>query len=368
MQEVAARGGKIILVTDPQRRERGGNRIRRDADVAGHGVDGDAAGLCDAGAADRLSYGRRHRHRRRPAAQPRKIGHGGIRLAAMVGDRQAIPSDPLAADVPKVDVAAQTEHCRPRSAIIFSPAWWWPVRCDHGLADLVVHHLGGRSGAAVHSAGLPAGNLSAVADSGHRPDHRVRRADAARLPHRQFGRPHAGRLGRELLDRMPIVRPIYKTMKQIFETLFSKTGSSFRKVGLVEFPAPGMWSLVFLSQPPSGDIASAAAAGRACLGFPALHAQPDHRLFLLCPAQGPDRARHHGRERDDAADFRRHGAAASSERQKKLAALAARSAERREGRCARKRREPRRRRRMQFSPRGCSSDPPRPSRVTYAHR
>ena len=44
-------------------------------------------------------------------------------------------------------------------------------------------------------------------------------------------------LGEGLLNRMPIVRPVYKTMKQIFETLFSKTGSSFRKVALVEFPA-----------------------------------------------------------------------------------------------------------------------------------
>jgi uncharacterized membrane protein len=61
--------------------------------------------------------------------------------------------------------------------------------------------------------------------------------------------------GEGLLHRMPIVRPIYKTMKQIFETLFSKSGSSFRKVALVEFPAPGMWSLVFLSQPPGGDVA-----------------------------------------------------------------------------------------------------------------
>ena len=62
-------------------------------------------------------------------------------------------------------------------------------------------------------------------------------------------------LGESLLNRMPIVRPIYKTVKQIFATLFSKTGSSFRTVALVEFPAPGMWSLVFLSQPPSADIA-----------------------------------------------------------------------------------------------------------------
>jgi uncharacterized membrane protein len=45
-------------------------------------------------------------------------------------------------------------------------------------------------------------------------------------------------------------------MKQIFETVFSKDGSSFRNVGLMEFPAPGMWSLVFLSQPPSADIAT----------------------------------------------------------------------------------------------------------------
>jgi uncharacterized membrane protein len=59
----------------------------------------------------------------------------------------------------------------------------------------------------------------------------------------------------DLLSRMPIVRPIYRTMKQIFETLFSKTGSTFRTVALVEFPAPGMWSMVFLSQPPSGEVA-----------------------------------------------------------------------------------------------------------------
>jgi uncharacterized membrane protein len=61
--------------------------------------------------------------------------------------------------------------------------------------------------------------------------------------------------GEQLLTHMPIVRPIYKMMKQIFETLFSKNGTNFRKVALVEFPAPGMWSLVFLSQEPSDEIA-----------------------------------------------------------------------------------------------------------------
>jgi len=62
--------------------------------------------------------------------------------------------------------------------------------------------------------------------------------------------------GERLLDRMPLVRSIYKGLKQVFETLFSESGSSFRTVGLVEFPAPGMWSLVFLSQPPSKEIVS----------------------------------------------------------------------------------------------------------------
>ena len=61
--------------------------------------------------------------------------------------------------------------------------------------------------------------------------------------------------GENLLNRMPIVRPIYRTMKQIFETLFSKSGSSFGKVALAEFPT-GMWSVVFLASPPGGDVAA----------------------------------------------------------------------------------------------------------------
>ena len=62
--------------------------------------------------------------------------------------------------------------------------------------------------------------------------------------------------GENILSRIPMVRPIYKSLKQIFETLFSKSGTSFRRVGLVEFPSPGMWSLVFLSNPASADIAT----------------------------------------------------------------------------------------------------------------
>jgi uncharacterized membrane protein len=62
-------------------------------------------------------------------------------------------------------------------------------------------------------------------------------------------------LSERLLGRIPAVRAIYRAMKQVFETLFSGKGSSFRRVGLVEFPSPGMWSIVLISQPPSEDIA-----------------------------------------------------------------------------------------------------------------
>jgi uncharacterized membrane protein len=86
--------------------------------------------------------------------------------------------------------------------------------------------------------------------------------------------------GESLLNRMPIVRPIYKTMKQIFETLFSKTGSSFRQVALVEYPAPGMWSLVFLSQPPSGDVAKRLPQGEHVSAFMPCTPNPTTGFFF----------------------------------------------------------------------------------------
>jgi uncharacterized membrane protein len=63
------------------------------------------------------------------------------------------------------------------------------------------------------------------------------------------------RLGEYILDRMPVVRGIYKAVKQVFETVFSQQSTSFRKVGLVEFPRQGMWSIVFISAPPNETLA-----------------------------------------------------------------------------------------------------------------
>jgi len=78
-------------------------------------------------------------------------------------------------------------------------------------------------------------------------------------------------LGESLLGRIPAVRAIYRGLKQVFETLFSGQGSSFRRVGLVEFPSPGMWSIVLISQAPSADVANS------------LPGQEDHiSVFLPC--------------------------------------------------------------------------------------
>jgi uncharacterized membrane protein len=63
------------------------------------------------------------------------------------------------------------------------------------------------------------------------------------------------RAGENILHRMPVVRSIYRGMKQVFETVFAEEGTSFRKVALIEFPVKGTWSLVFLSTPPSGELA-----------------------------------------------------------------------------------------------------------------
>jgi uncharacterized membrane protein len=89
--------------------------------------------------------------------------------------------------------------------------------------------------------------------------------------------------GESLLNHMPIVRPIYRTIKQIFQTLFSGSDSSFRHVGLVEFPAPGMWSLVFLTQPPSPSIAAHLPSGEHASAFLPCTPNPTTGFFFYVP-------------------------------------------------------------------------------------
>lgn len=61
--------------------------------------------------------------------------------------------------------------------------------------------------------------------------------------------------GENLLDRTPLVRPVYKTLKQVFETVVANRDSAFKQVGLIEWPRPGLWALVFVSQAARGEVA-----------------------------------------------------------------------------------------------------------------
>jgi uncharacterized membrane protein len=76
--------------------------------------------------------------------------------------------------------------------------------------------------------------------------------------------------GEAMLDRTPVLRSVYKSLKQIFETIFREGGTQFRKVGLVEYPAKGQWSIVFISSEPPRVIAEA------------LGSEPMISVFLPC--------------------------------------------------------------------------------------
>jgi uncharacterized membrane protein len=60
--------------------------------------------------------------------------------------------------------------------------------------------------------------------------------------------------GEMMLDRMPVVRGVYRLLKQIFQTVLSKNGGSFKRVGLIEFPRKGLYSMVFIAGDPPQEV------------------------------------------------------------------------------------------------------------------
>ncbi len=58
----------------------------------------------------------------------------------------------------------------------------------------------------------------------------------------------------DILYRIPVVRSIYSSVKQISDTLFSSSGQAFRKALLVRWPHQDMWTIAFLTGRPGGDI------------------------------------------------------------------------------------------------------------------
>ncbi|MGV8803989.1 MAG: DUF502 domain-containing protein [Polaromonas sp.] len=60
--------------------------------------------------------------------------------------------------------------------------------------------------------------------------------------------------GNAVLRRIPIVRSIYSSVKQVSDTLFSENGNAFRQALLVQWPREGVWTIGFLTGQPGGDV------------------------------------------------------------------------------------------------------------------
>ncbi|AKI00675.1 hypothetical protein IMCC20628_01970 [Hoeflea sp. IMCC20628] len=60
--------------------------------------------------------------------------------------------------------------------------------------------------------------------------------------------------GESLLDRMPLVRSLYKGLKQIFQTVLAEQSSSFKQAGLIQYPRLGLWSIVFIATDTRGEV------------------------------------------------------------------------------------------------------------------
>lgn len=63
------------------------------------------------------------------------------------------------------------------------------------------------------------------------------------------------RQGSRVLNRIPIVKSIYNSIKQVSDTLFSSSGNAFREAVLVQYPREGAWTIAFVTGKPGGEAA-----------------------------------------------------------------------------------------------------------------
>jgi uncharacterized membrane protein len=93
------------------------------------------------------------------------------------------------------------------------------------------------------------------------------------------------RFGEAMLARMPVVRSIYKNAKQIFETVFSSSGTTFRRVGMIEFPGEGKWSIVFICTPPGASFAGHLSSKEYISVFLPCTPNPTTGFYFFLPAR-----------------------------------------------------------------------------------
>ena len=62
------------------------------------------------------------------------------------------------------------------------------------------------------------------------------------------------RWGEHLVDRMPVIRSVYSGLKQIAETVFAQSETSFDRACLIEYPRKGLWAVAFVSTTAKGEV------------------------------------------------------------------------------------------------------------------
>jgi uncharacterized membrane protein len=61
-------------------------------------------------------------------------------------------------------------------------------------------------------------------------------------------------VGERLLQAIPLAGQVYKTLKQLLETLLRDSNGKFRRVVLVEYPRAGIWAIAFVTGAMSNEI------------------------------------------------------------------------------------------------------------------
>lgn len=91
--------------------------------------------------------------------------------------------------------------------------------------------------------------------------------------------------GELMLDRLPLVRNVYKPVKQIFESVVSATGPDqpFQKVAVMEFPSPGIYAIVFVTGAASKEIQAVAPGQDLVAVFMPTHLMPPSGFTVFVP-------------------------------------------------------------------------------------
>jgi uncharacterized membrane protein len=85
-----------------------------------------------------------------------------------------------------------------------------------------------------------------------------------------------------LLGRIPIVRSIYSSVKQVSDTILSPNGQAFRKALLVEYPRKGIWTIGFQTGVPSDEVRRHVADELVSIYVPTTP-NPTSGFFLMVP-------------------------------------------------------------------------------------